>query len=105
MSLLSGGERALTAHCDSVCDFKAEASPFCILDEIDAALDEANVDILPGSWGIFPKKRSLSSLPTAKVRWNAATAFRDRNGGKGRVQNCIGAFARSDRRTANGIMA
>src|SRR5215472_7357740 len=41
--LLSGGEKALTALSLLVGIFQYQTSPFCILDEVDAPLDEANI--------------------------------------------------------------
>jgi len=44
IGLLSGGQRTMTALALLFAVFEARPSPFCVLDEVDAALDDANID-------------------------------------------------------------
>ena len=57
ISLLSGGEKALTAISLLFAILRVRPVPFCILDEVEAPLDEANVDI----FGKFIKKIETST--------------------------------------------
>jgi chromosome segregation protein len=59
LSLLSGGERSLTAIAFLVAIFKARPSPFYVLDEVEAALDDTNLQRL---LLIFEELRASSQL-------------------------------------------
>lgn len=59
LSLLSGGERSLAAVAFLVAIFTARPSPFYILDEVEAALDDANLGRL---LGVFERLRESSQL-------------------------------------------
>ncbi|MGZ4525457.1 MAG: chromosome segregation protein SMC [Mycobacterium sp.] len=59
LSLLSGGEKALTAVAMLVAIFRARPSPFYIMDEVEAALDDMNLRRL---LGLFEQLRTHSQL-------------------------------------------
>ncbi|MCL2482849.1 MAG: chromosome segregation protein SMC [Propionibacteriaceae bacterium] len=59
LSLLSGGERSLVAVCFLIALFKARPSPFYILDEVEAALDDTNLGRL---LDIYEELRATSQL-------------------------------------------
>ena len=59
LSLLSGGERSLTAIAYLFAIFKARPSPFYVLDEVEAALDDTNLQRLVG---VFDELRESSQL-------------------------------------------
>jgi chromosome segregation protein len=56
IALLSGGERTMTAVALMFAIYLAKPSPFCLLDEVDAALDEANVDRFAGAVTEFARQ-------------------------------------------------
>src|SRR5262249_50673445 len=59
LSLLSGGERSLTAIAYLFAIFKARPSPFYVLDEVEAALDDTNLQRL---LLVFDELRESSQL-------------------------------------------
>jgi chromosome segregation protein len=64
--LLSGGEKALTALALLVAIFKYTPSPFCILDEVDAPLDEPNIQRLTRLLGDMAKHTQVIIITHAK---------------------------------------
>ena len=67
IGLLSGGEKTLTAIAVLFAILNVKPSPFCILDEVEAALDEANVDTF-GKYLQEKKDKSQFILITHKKR-------------------------------------
>ena len=67
ITLLSGGEKTLTAISLLFAIIKSKPSPFCVLDEVEAALDEANVDTF-GKYIQKLKERSEFIIITHKKK-------------------------------------
>lgn len=67
ISLLSGGEKTLTAISLLFAIIKSKETPFCILDEVEAALDEANVDTF-GKYVTTLKEKSQFIIITHKKK-------------------------------------
>lgn len=62
LSLLSGGERTLTAFSFLLSLFLVRPSPFCILDEVDAPLDDSNVGRFAKALGELGKKHPFLAI-------------------------------------------
>jgi chromosome segregation protein len=72
IGLLSGGERTLTATALLFAVFQTKPSPFSILDEVDAALDEANVRRLVSLVKEFTDRSQFLIVTHAKTTMEAA---------------------------------
>lgn len=72
ISLMSGGERTLTAVALLLAIFRSRPSPFCLLDEVDAALDESNTRRLSGVLAEFLADSQFIIVTHAKRTMAAA---------------------------------
>ncbi|MBP5467019.1 MAG: chromosome segregation protein SMC, partial [Clostridia bacterium] len=75
LSLYSGGEQALTAIAILFSILKMRPMPFCVLDEIEAALDEANVDRFASYLHNFSKETQFIVITHRKPTMELADAL------------------------------
>jgi chromosome segregation protein len=73
--LLSGGEKSLTAMALLMAIFRYQPSPFCILDEVDAPLDEANIERLTRLLKEMSMQTQFVVITHAKRTMEAAQAL------------------------------
>jgi chromosome segregation protein len=75
LSLLSGGEKALTALSFLFAIYLVKPSPFCILDEVDAPLDDANVEHFIKALRKFAETTQFIVVTHNKLTMKAADAL------------------------------
>jgi chromosome segregation protein len=75
LSLLSGGEKALTAVAMLVAIFRARPSPFYIMDEVEAALDDVNLHRLIGLFELLRAQSQIIIITHQKPTMEVADAL------------------------------
>jgi chromosome segregation protein len=75
LSLLSGGEKSLTAVAMLVAIFRARPSPFYVMDEVEAALDDANLRRLIGLLSDLRRSSQLVIITHQKPTMEIADAL------------------------------
>jgi chromosome segregation protein len=75
ITLLSGGEKVMTTVALLFAVFQAKPSPFCILDEVDAALDESNINRFTHILKEFTKDTQFLVITHSKVTMGVANVL------------------------------
>ncbi|WP_442482603.1 chromosome segregation protein SMC [Aeoliella sp. SH292] len=75
ISLLSGGEKTMTCVALLLAMFRSKPSPFCVLDEVDAALDEANVGRFTGVLSDFLSSTQFVVITHSKKTMTGANTL------------------------------
>ena len=91
VQLLSGGEKALTAMGLMFAIFRTGRVPFCLLDEIDAPLDDANIGrFVEMLRGMLDQTQFILITPQPQDHGNRGPALRRDDGGAGRLEADLG---------------
>ncbi len=100
--LLSGGEKALAAVALLMAIFKYQPSPFCVMDEVDAPLDESNIGRLTRLLQEMSKNTQFVVITHSKRTMEAAQApVRRHHAGAGRVAGSVGPLPAGSRRAGS----
>lgn len=75
ISLLSGGEKTMTCVALLLAMFRSKPSPFCVLDEVDAALDEANIGRFTGVLSDFLSSTQFVVITHSKKTMTGANTL------------------------------
>ncbi|MBU0580607.1 MAG: AAA family ATPase, partial [Candidatus Margulisbacteria bacterium] len=75
LTLLSGGEKALTAIALLFALLRTKPSPFCIMDEVDAALDEANIGRFSKLLNEFSRESQIMVITHSKRTMSTAESM------------------------------
>ncbi|MEL6822012.1 MAG: hypothetical protein AAFP70_09640, partial [Calditrichota bacterium] len=75
LSLMSGGEQALTATALIFAVFLSRPAPICVLDEVDAPLDDVNVSRLTNALNIFASDTQFLLVTHNKKTMEATDAL------------------------------
>ncbi|MDD3838006.1 MAG: chromosome segregation protein SMC, partial [Phenylobacterium sp.] len=103
MSLMSGGEQALTAMALIFAVFLAQPAPICVLDEVDAPLDDSNVDRF---CNLLDEMRSRTQTRFVAITHNPVTMARmDRLFGVTMAERGVSQLVSVDLRQAEALAA
>ena len=75
ITLFSGGEKALIAISCLFAILRVRPVPMCILDEVEAALDVANVDVLPIFKRVFSSRHNLLLSLIVREQWKNVICY------------------------------
>ena len=89
LTLLSGGERALAVIALLIAFLACRPAPFCFVDEIDAALDDANVERLSRMIAEYKKKTQFIVISHRKKTMEAADTLQGVTMGEKGVSSLI----------------